>query len=153
MNRNETNGTEFDKKTWVTQFIENFKHLLHLSSKTDNGITNDMLVQIGENDEEKELIQEICEEIDNFHANIREIENEQQSNPELSEGEWLSQKMEEEMQDIAQKLEGRNLTADELKEFRKKVNQAQDIEIETEAKALEEESEFMKQELNNDKEA
>ena len=153
MNRNETNGTEFDKKTWVTQFIENFKHLLHLSSNTDNGITNDMLVQIGENDEEKELIQEICEEIDNFHANIREIENEQQSNPELSEGEWLSQKMEEEMQDIAQKLEGRNLTADELKEFRKKVNQAQDIEIETEAKALEEESEFMKQELNNDKEA
>lgn len=153
MNRNETNGTEFDKKTWVTQFIENFKHLLHLSSKTDNGITNEMLVQIGENDEEKELIQEICEEIDNFHANIREIENEQQSNPELSEGEWLSQKMEEEMQDIAQKLEGRNLTADELKEFRKKVNQAQDIEIETEAKALEEESEFMKQELNNDKEA
>lgn len=153
MNRNETNGTEFDKKTWVTQFIENFKHLLHLSSNTDNRITNDMLVQIGENDEEKELIQEICEEIDNFHANIREIEKEQQSNPELSEGEWLSQKMEEEMQDIAQKLEGRNLTADELKEFRKKVNQAQDIEIETEAKALEEESEFMKQELNNDKEA
>ncbi len=153
MNRNETNRTEFDKKTWVTQFIENFKHLLHLSSNTDNRITNDMLVQIGENDEEKELIQEICEEIDNFHANIREIENEQQSNPELSEGEWLSQKMEEEMQDIAQKLEGRNLTADELKEFRKKVNQAQDIEIETEAKALEEESEFMKQELNNEKEA
>lgn len=137
-----------EKESWIKRFVENFKRLLHLAENRGDKPINDTLAEAGESEEEKRLIREQCEEIDAFHANIKELERAKEEDSELTNGEWLYREVEKEMQDIAQKLESRALTAEELKELKKKIVGALDEEIAAEAKGLDEEFELIEKEVN-----
>lgn len=134
---------EAERASWIERFLDSFKRLLRLADNRGKKQINDVLAEIGESDEEKALIREQCEEIDLFHESIKKLQSAKKEDPELTEGEWLCNEIEANVQELVQKNENRNLTDEELKALRNSIVEALDKEIVAEAEGLNDDLELL----------
>lgn len=134
---------EAERASWIERFLDSFKRLLNLADNRGDKQINDVLAEIGESDEEKALIREQCEEIDSFHESIKKLQSAKKEDPELTEGEWLCNEIEADVQELVQKNENRNLTDEELKALRNSIVEALDKEIVAEAEGLNDDLELL----------
>lgn len=131
------------KKSWLEKFSSVIKDLFNKTRNRENKSINDVLAECAESDEEKALIRAQCEEIDNFYENRKRLEEAKAENPDLKEGDWLLREVENDLNEVIRNVEGRDLTPEEKKELRDKIEEQLDAEIENEAKCLDEELDAM----------
>lgn len=146
MDTKDLNSLDFgdeQKKSWLEKFVSVIKDLFNKTRNRGNKSINDVLAQCGESDEERALILAQCEEIDNFYESRKRIVKAKAENPDLKEGDWLLQEVENDLNEVVKKIEGRDLTTEEKKELRDKIEEQLDAEIENEAKCLDEELDVM----------
>lgn len=136
------------KKSWIEKFVSVIKELFNKTRNRGDRSLNDVLAECGESDEEKELIRAQCEEIDNFYESRKRLEEAKAENPDLKEGDWLLQEVENDLNDVVKNVEGRDLTPEEKKELRDKIVEQLGDEIEYEAKCLDEELDIMSEIVN-----
>ena len=63
---------EEEQKSWKSTFIDTLKKIFRIS-ENNNNINNDGFTEFGESEEEKALIREQCEEIDDFYENRKAL--------------------------------------------------------------------------------
>ncbi len=151
MDTTDLNSLDFgdeQKKSWIEKFVSVIKELFKKTRNRGNKPLNDVLAECGESDEEKELIRAQCEEIDNFYESRKRLEEAKAENPDLKEGDWHLQEVENYLNDEVRKVEGRDLTPEEKKELRDKSVEHLDAEIENESKCLDEELDIMSEFVN-----
>lgn len=125
---------EEEQKSWILTFTDTIKKFFKISNSSKN-ISNDAFIKIGESEEEKNLIREQCEEIDSFYENRTNLVEDKKGNQELRDGDWMLQELEKEANEICKASEGRNMTLEEILEFRQKVKEQLDKKIISESEA------------------
>lgn len=110
-------------------FFKNLKKMLHLSSgKTDNEI-DEILIGQADSEEEKQVIRDICQEVDEEHLLMDNLVN---SNKEP--GEWFEIFISETTKELYP-----NATGEDIEMVLKTVEDGMEKEIETDADRLDEE--------------
>lgn len=114
-----------ERKSFLTTLSEHMKRIADLFSKSDNKSANDKIIFAGRTEEEKDQLKEMCEEIDDYHRDLKELRG-----SELSPGKWLDKKIDKELE--AADSEVTHEDKDNVKEF--VMNEfKKDIEAQTDA--------------------
>lgn len=125
---------------FIKSFFNHLRALLDLGSKMDEKEFNSLLVQQGRNEEEKNTIIEILEEIDLEHK----LKDELVASG-LEPGEWLEQELEKTTKELYP-----DATPEDIDMVKKEVARGMEEEIALEAECLEEETTGIPSE-NNEK--
>lgn len=96
MNTNEVKK-EFD---FVKSLSEYYKRLVSKFKSDSKLDLNAAIMEEGRTDEEKEQLQEMCEEVDNYHRRLKELRESG-----LTPGKWLDGEVEKELKEIDKELE------------------------------------------------
>ena len=115
---------------FIKSFFNHLRALLDLGSKMDEKEFNSLLVQQGRNEEEKNTIIEILEEIDLEHK----LKDELVASG-LEPGEWLEQELEKTTKELYP-----DATPEDIDMVKKEVARGMEEEIALEAECLEEET-------------
>lgn len=88
---------------YFTKFISRFK-----GHTTED--LNAAIVEEGRTEEEKEQLQEMCEEVDNYHRRLKELRESG-----LTPGKWLDEEIERELKKVNKEIESG--TSEEVKKL------------------------------------
>lgn len=114
------------------------KMLADLDNKGGKPV-NEVLSCYGESEEERRLINELCDEIDDYHGNVQRLRDAKLGDPSLTEGRWLEEQLTAEAEIISQYAEGRSLTEEERSRLKVLLQQSFMSETEMETQLLDRE--------------
>lgn len=97
---------------------------------------NEVLSCYGESEEERMLVNELCDEIDDYHGNVQRLRDAKLSDPSLTEGRWLEEQLAAEVEVLSQYAEGRSLTGEERSRLLDHLQQSLMRETEEEGRLL-----------------
>lgn len=120
--QNNDNGFIKSLSDYFTRFISRFKGY----AAED---LNAAIVEEGNTDEEKEQLQEMCEEVDNYHRRLKELRVSG-----LTPGKWLEKEIDAELENIEPEM-----SSESKEEFKKFIFDQFATDIEANAEALSEE--------------
>ena len=91
----------------------------------DESKINDDIIELGRTEEEKEQLQEMCDEIDSYHRRLKDLRESG-----MTQGKWLEKEIETELEKVDPKV-----SSESKKEFKKFVFDqfGRDVEAQTEA--------------------
>lgn len=120
----QNNDFDFIKSlsNYFTKFITRFKG--HTTEEF-----NAAIVEEGRTEEEKEQLQEMCEEVDNYHRRLKELRESG-----LTPGKWLEKEIDAELESIEPEI-----SSESKEEFKKFIFEQFATDIEANADALSDE--------------
>lgn len=145
----QTLSGETVKRSLLETFDKHLKKLLGLIGMGNGKATNDVFVSQCESDEERALVRELCDEIDDYHANQRRLAEAMRDNPSLTEGEWLEEQLLAEADQLAQHLGQRDLTDGEREAIVAELQQSLMAEAESECELLDKQLDGMAKEMED----
>lgn len=91
----------------------------------DESKINDDIIELGRTEEEKEQLQEMCDEIDSYHRRLKDLRESG-----MTQGKWLEKEIETELEKVDPEV-----SSESKKEFKKFVFDqfGRDVEAQTEA--------------------
>ena len=145
----QTLSGETVKRSLQETFDKHLKKLLGLIGMSGGKAADDVFLSQCESDEERALVRELCDEIDDYHANQRRLAEAMSDNPSLTEGEWLEEQLLAEANQLAQHLGQRDLTGDEREALVDELQQSLMAEAESEGELLDKQLDGMKKEMED----
>ena len=85
---------EQQKEEFLKTFITNIETALkNLKSKKENKSATEVLKEQGSSDKEKEIIKDLCDEIDSFHQKKKILQESKAEDPTCTENQWLKEEI------------------------------------------------------------
>ena len=141
-------SNEETRKGLITTFKERLAKMLSVFKS--GGDVKTAALSLTQSEEERETLQELFEEIDAYYQHLRELQQETEKDPELTEEEWLETKLKESAKEVVHELAGREMTPEEEAHLMAEYDKALDKEIASEAQFIEKFTEIQSKEMLND---
>lgn len=139
MTNNDFEFSSEDLKSWMESFLEHFKSLFSESKIKSSEDLDEYLVNVGESEEEKELIRQHLDEINFYYESLKELQDAKKQDPNLTNEEWLIKIVKDEVNMVNRKLNDKDLSEEEIKNLEKAIQVKLDENIKSEADLLSQE--------------
>lgn len=128
MNNTDEQNKEFD---FIESLYDFYKKIFSKLENKDKSSLKSSTVELGRTKDEKEQLQEMCDEVDSYHEKIKELRESG-----MTPGKWLEKEIETELEKADPKV-----SKESKEEFKKFIFDQFGEDIEAQADALDEEFE------------